>query len=177
MDVPLILTLELDPNAFAFFNALRKIYFPPERNLIDAHLTLFHFLPQALPIVERVEALSAACAPFQLEITEPYLLGNGVAYLAQCPPLARMHAALQGEWAHFLIPQDKQKLRPHITVQNKVPSEEAKELLKFLKENFGPFSAEGRSLQLWEYHGGPWKLHRSFPLRGRPEADRPTSGK
>jgi hypothetical protein len=42
---PLILTLALDGEAFAFFDGLRRAHFPPERNVVPAHVTLFHALP------------------------------------------------------------------------------------------------------------------------------------
>ena len=41
---PLILTLVLDAASQAFFDRLRRQHFPPERNVLDAHLTLFHAL-------------------------------------------------------------------------------------------------------------------------------------
>lgn len=40
-----ILTLHLDPTAQSRFEALRQRHYPPERNQIPAHLTLFHTLP------------------------------------------------------------------------------------------------------------------------------------
>jgi len=42
---PLILTLKLDEESQAFFDKQRALYFPPERNFLKAHLTLFHQLP------------------------------------------------------------------------------------------------------------------------------------
>jgi hypothetical protein len=42
---PLILTLEMDTHSFEILDALRKKHFPPERNVLDAHITLFHKLP------------------------------------------------------------------------------------------------------------------------------------
>lgn len=42
---PLILALKLEQPAFERLDALRRAYFPPERNVIPAHLTLFHALP------------------------------------------------------------------------------------------------------------------------------------
>lgn len=164
MEVPLILTLALEEKAFAFFNALRKIYFPPERNFIDAHLTLFHHLPNETMVTDAVENLAAGQKQFTLEVTEPRLIGNGVAYRIECPALVQLHKKLQEQWDHFLIPQDKQKLWPHVTVQNKVPSEDAKQLLLFLQQNFSGFTTTGVALQLWEYHRGPWKLFRQYPL-------------
>lgn len=42
---PLIVTLALDEQAQARFDALRSRHFPPDRNVLDAHVTLFHALP------------------------------------------------------------------------------------------------------------------------------------
>jgi hypothetical protein len=165
MEVPLILTLALEEKAFLFFNSLRKIYFPPERNFIDAHLTLFHHLPNDPLVIDAVKSYSEDHAAFELNVTEPVLIGNGVAYKIACDPLVQFHKQLQQKWTHFLIPQDKQRLWPHVTVQNKVPSEDAKQLLLFLQQNFSGFATQGTALQLWEYHRGPWKLLQSFPLR------------
>lgn len=166
MEVPFILTLALEENAFLFFNALRKIYFPPERNVIDAHLTLFHLLPNEQSIVDTVETLSKQYPPLTLEVQQPVSIGNGVAYKIECASLAELHCKLQGQWGSFLIPQDQQKLWPHVTVQNKVAPEEAAELLEFLKGNFSAFPCKATGLQLWEYHGGPWKLFRQFDFTG-----------
>jgi hypothetical protein len=42
---PLILTLKMDRESFSRFEGLRQAHFPPHRNFIPAHLTLFHHLP------------------------------------------------------------------------------------------------------------------------------------
>lgn len=42
---PLVLTLKLDQTTFDLFNELRQQHFPPERNFLPAHVTLFHALP------------------------------------------------------------------------------------------------------------------------------------
>ena len=64
---PLILTLELDERSFAFFGAQRRRYFPPERNFIPAHLTLFHALPgEHLP---SIAAWTSRQQPFTLDVT------------------------------------------------------------------------------------------------------------
>ena len=46
---PLIVTATLPPSEFAWADALRRAHFPPERNYLQAHVTLFHALP---PFVE-----------------------------------------------------------------------------------------------------------------------------
>ena len=45
---PLIVTAELGPADFAWLDAQRRAHFPPERNQLAAHLTMFHALPPSL---------------------------------------------------------------------------------------------------------------------------------
>lgn len=162
MDEPFVLTVAVEENAFLFFNSLRKIYFP-ERNSVDAHLTLFHLLPNEPSVVDTIESTSKQYTPLLLQVNKPSLIGNGVAYEIECPQLVQLHENLQQQWNSFLIPQDKEKLWPHITIQDKVSTEEAQELLAFLQENFSAFAMQGTGLQLWEYNNtGPWKLFRQF---------------
>ena len=44
---PLILSAVLDAPVQERLDALRRAHFPPERNHLDAHVTLFHHLPGA----------------------------------------------------------------------------------------------------------------------------------
>lgn len=79
--VPLIVTLTLDTAAQAFFNRLRHQYFPPERNFLQAHLTLFHHLPpNEKSIVATLENISAHQLPLQLSTVKVVSIGRGVAY-------------------------------------------------------------------------------------------------
>ena len=55
---PLIVTALLDEVAQERFDRLRREHFPPERNQLDAHLTLFHRLPDD-PEVDRALAVEA----------------------------------------------------------------------------------------------------------------------
>ena len=55
---PLIVTALLDEVAQERFDRLRREHFPPERNHLDAHLTLFHRLPDD-PEVDRALAVEA----------------------------------------------------------------------------------------------------------------------
>ena len=65
---PLILTLQLDAQAFAFFNFLRQKHFPAKINYLDAHLTLFHHLPPDPAVTEVLENIAASqkIIPFML---------------------------------------------------------------------------------------------------------------
>ena len=44
----IIVSALLDPDSFAWLDGLRRSHFPVERNLLDAHLTLFHALAPSL---------------------------------------------------------------------------------------------------------------------------------
>ena len=164
---PLILTLTLDAKSAAFFDELRQRHFPPERNYLDAHLTLFHQLPgaQADSIVNTLEDISQRYRPLKVLVNEVRLLGKGVAYRAESKLLLQLHRQLQKQWRSYLTAQDQQKLWPHVTVQNKVSPEAAKELHEQLSEDFKPFEATGEGLHLWEYHGGPWTSKRAFSFQ------------
>lgn len=162
---PLILTLSIEKEASSFFNSLRKKHFPPSRNFIDAHLTLFHSLPNENKIIDTVKDLSNLQVPFELIIKEVVFIGKGAAYKIESNELMQLHKTLQNKWQHFLSLQDRQKLWPHITVQNKVPVQEARQLLYELKESFTPFPISATGLQLWEYLNGPWKLVEYFAFK------------
>ncbi|AMM51910.1 hypothetical protein TH61_12980 [Rufibacter sp. DG15C] len=165
---PLILTLAIMPEAQAYFDQLRKQHFPKERNFLDAHLTLFHHL--TLPEQELRETILKGCqrqASFPLQVTGLMPLGRGVAFKIESETLTNLHAQLQQRWFSSLTAQDQQKLRPHITVQNKVTPEAANALLQTLSSDFQPFVTVATGLTLWRYMNGPWELLERFDFQGR----------
>lgn len=159
---PLILTLAIDTSSFRYFNSLRIKYFPADRNFIDAHVTLFHSLPYSQKIFNTVEEISSQQKVFIVHVAKPMSIGKGVAFKLECEDLIRIHRVLQNHWIEFLTRQDKQKIWPHITVQNKVSSQEAQNLLAELEKDFQPSLVIAKGLQLWEYLGGPWKLNKEY---------------
>jgi 2'-5' RNA ligase len=164
----LILTLTLDARSQIFFNAQRRRYFPPERNFLDAHLTLFHHLPgtREAEICTTLAARSAEQAPLALPVTGLMYLGRGVAYALDNPALRDLHRTLQAEWTADLTPQDRQGLRPHVTIQNKVDAIKARALHTQLTAEFEPFEATGTGLALWAYRNGPWEELASWTFGG-----------
>ncbi|HJW15468.1 MAG TPA: 2'-5' RNA ligase family protein [Flavisolibacter sp.] len=164
MEVPLILTLALEEYAFQFFNALRKIYYPAHLNKADAHLTLFHLLPSHDSVIEKVATMAAHQNTITLQVKEPILTSTGVSYTIESDCLMQLHRDFQRSWESFLIPQDREELWPHITIQSQANKEESGELLQFLTSNFSGFDAIGTGLQLWENQGGKMKLFREFPF-------------
>ncbi|MFC0407536.1 2'-5' RNA ligase family protein [Roseomonas elaeocarpi] len=165
---PLIVTLRLDGHSFERLDALRRAYFPPERNFIPAHLTLFHALPgtQEEEVVANLATACAGTAPLPLRFSGLRGLGKGVAFNVDSPPLLRLRALLAGAWHDWLTPQDRNVPKPHVTVQNKVDPSEARNLLGHLQAGFEPWDGQGEGLLLWRYRGGPWEAAGEFPFRG-----------
>ncbi|MGY1742501.1 MULTISPECIES: 2'-5' RNA ligase family protein [unclassified Blastococcus] len=155
---PLVVTLLLGDEAQRRFDRLRAAHFPPERNHLAAHVTLFHALPgEHLTRVDADLAAAAARPPFEVEVTGVRSLGRGVAYTLASAELAALRAGLAAAWEPWLTPQDRQRHAPHVTVQNKVDPAAARALHAELSAGFVPESVPARGLGLWRYLGGPWE--------------------
>ena len=113
-------------------------------------------------IITKLEEVAAAYPSFSLEVTEVKMIGRGVAYKLESELLMKLHRQLAKVWQDWLTPQDRQKLWPHITVQNKVEAAKARALHEKLAESFAPFTVRATGLKLWEYKGGPWEWIKSF---------------
>jgi 2'-5' RNA ligase len=156
---PLIVTLQMDERSQERFDDLRELHFPPERNYLRAHLTLFHKLPG-----EREDEISAdlreICLgrePLTMTATNILFLGRGVAYELSSPELVALRRELATGWEPWLGAQDRQGFKPHVTVQNKVAPETAQTLHGRLLATFSPFDVGGVGLSFWRYLGGPWE--------------------
>ena len=162
-----ILTLAVEDEAQRWFEAQREAYFPPALNKIPAHLSLFHNLPgDATTRAALVEAASSQ-APFSLQMDGVRSMGRGVMYVLSSPELMGLHRRLSARFTPFLTPQDKQPLRPHVVVQNKVEPAEAKALLAQLQAGFQGRVVAATGLLWWEYLGGPWRKIEEFGFKGR----------
>jgi 2'-5' RNA ligase len=164
---PLIVTLGLDADTAAFFDSLRQKHFPAERNFLSAHLTLFHRLPAAAlsEIRQDLDEISQQTARCRLEVTGTRSLGRGVAFTIRSAELLALRDRLVKRWHAWLVPQDRQRFWPHVTIQNKVRPEQAAELLRHLQMAFIPFAAQGERLSLWRYLNGPWEALNRYQLR------------
>lgn len=163
---PLILTARLDPLSQIAFDALREQHFPPERNHIPAHLSLFHRLPGDLEETLREDLLEECSSRSVIPalITGLRFLGKGVACTLESPGLQSLHASLSLCWRPHLAAQDRQRLSPHVTIQNKAPPRTAKTLYTHLAATFEPAPATVEGLSLWRYLGGPWQHLEDFDL-------------
>ena len=160
---PIIVTALMGAADFAWADGLRRAHFPPERNWLGAHITLFHHLPPSAlgEVAGRLKRLGAGPPP-TARLTDVMLLGRGVAYRVESPELLAMRAELADAFAGMLTPQDQAKPRLHITIQNKVTPERAKALYEKMDAEFEPFSFEACGLLLWRYRGGPWEAVERF---------------
>lgn len=155
---PLVVTLSLDAFSFEKLNRLRRDHFPPERNYLPAHVTLLHALPGGeLPTIRsRLQQICAQTAPIHIEFPRVRMLGRGVAIEVRSVDLQHLHAQLTACFSAWLTPQDCQRFRPHVTIQNKVLPQLARELYDSLAPQWEMLPGQSSGLLLWEYRGGPW---------------------
>lgn len=167
MDAPIIVSALFAPEDHAWLDGLRRRHFPPERNQLAAHLTLFHHLPPGIEaeLRQRLAALAAAPAP-RAEAVGPMNLGRGVAIRIVSPDLAAMRADLAAAFTGSLVPQDAGGWRAHVTIQNKVAPADARALLAELEPVLHSRPIGIRALAAWWYRGGPWEPIASYPFRG-----------
>jgi 2'-5' RNA ligase len=161
---PLILTVKLDAGSFGFFDALRQKYFPPSLNFLAAHVTLFHHLPgeRVSTIEDDLTRIGAEYEAFEMRFPTLRFLGKGTAAEIESAQLIRLRSTLAARWSESLTAQDKQKFKPHITIQNKVAADEARKLYEELRVDWQMRTGKAVGLQLWHYLGGPWKLAKEF---------------
>ena len=153
----LLLTAELAQPAQGLFESLRQRHFPPERNLIPAHVSVFHTLPGEARARIAMRLRTLAAERCTVAVTAPFGLGRGVAFRLRAPGLEQARAVLAHDWADWLTAQDAQGYRPHVTVQNKVSPEQARATLDRLRHGFVPFQTQAVAWLLWRYLGGPWE--------------------
>jgi len=161
----LIVTLQMEAGAAARFTALRQAHFPPERNWLQAHITLFHALPLASldTVLHDAAELAAGTDAMALQVERVHFLGAGVAYAMASDAALRLRAALAARWEPLLGRQDRAWHGPlHVTVQNKVHHLEARRLQAALEREFMPHAVQAIGLQVWYYVGGPWQPVASF---------------
>lgn len=162
----LIVTAELGPADFTWLDAQRRAHFPPERNQLAAHLTMFHALPPSLEaeVGARLK-LAVAAPPPAATVSGLMNLGGGVAYRILSPALDSIRAAIADHFHGSITAQDAAGWRAHITIQNKVSAGQAKRLFDDLGKNFRPRPLAIRGLGLYRYLGGPWEAIDRFAFR------------
>jgi hypothetical protein len=166
---PLILTAELPPDLHRWATELRRAHFPPARNHLEAHVTLFHALPAG--IEDELRALLARhageWAPVPARLEGLMSLGRGTALRLSSPAMLELRAHIAEHFRGLLTAQDSHSPRLHVTIQNKVAPGEAKALQAQLGDTVRPRAFAFPALALYRYRGGPWEPIRRFAFRGR----------
>lgn len=162
----LIVTAELGPSDFSWMEGLRRLHYPPERNLVPAHLTIFHALPPSAEteVRARLSQMVRRSAP-AARIEGLMDLGGGVAFRIASTDLDRIRDELASDLHGLLGAQDSGGWRPHVTIQNKVAPRLARTLKESLERAFSPRSLSIRGLGLHRYLGGPWERVAVYPFR------------
>ena len=164
---PLLVTAELPADVLGWADALRRKHYPPDRNRLRAHVTLFHALP---PSVES-ELLAilgdlARSAPAAARISGLMKLERGTALAVQSPAMEEFHAQIADRMHGLLTVQDNRPLRLHITVQNKVSLAQARALQAALTAELAPVSFRFRGFGLYAWEAGLWREIRLVKFRG-----------
>lgn len=162
----LIITAELAAADLAWLDALRRHHYPAERNLLPAHLTMFHALPPSLEDEARHRLALAAKAEVPRAIVAGIMdLGGGVAFRIVSDDLDRIREELAESFHGMLGAQDQGGWRPHVTIQNKVSNREARQLTEALEAGFAPRPLGIHGLGLHRYLGGPWETLQIWAFR------------
>jgi len=121
-------------------------------------VTLFHSLPAEYDerIREDLHKICTGQPEFRVVLPEVQHWGKGVFVTLKSPELLTVRAALAQQWGGWLTAQDQQGYRPHVTIQNKSPREEARLLHETLSATWQTLEGEALGLHLWRYENGPW---------------------
>jgi hypothetical protein len=163
---PLIVTAELGAD-FGWLEDLRQRHFPPERNQLRAHLTMFHAIPPSAEAeLRRILQSFATESQPQARIAGLMNLGGGVAFRIASDELDAIRAEIAARLHGLLTAQDMAGWSAHVTIQNKVPPRDAEALRASIGERYDGRPLDLPALGLHRYLGGPWETLRTFRFRG-----------
>jgi 2'-5' RNA ligase len=162
----IIVTATFGDGDNGWLQELRRAHYPPERNRVPAHLTLFRQLPPSLEgeLATRLARFAASRPPFA-SVSGIMDLGEGTALRVESDDLMRIREELAEIFHGLLTPQDTTPWRPHVTIQNKVARREARALQRQLRTTFQPRPLAIRAFAAWRYRDGPWEPIRTWPFR------------
>ena len=166
---PLIVTAALPPDLHRWATDLRRRHFPPERNHLEAHVTLFHALPPQVEgeLRSLLARLAGEFAPVAARLAGVMNLGSGTALRIASPDMLDIRAGIAEHFRGMLTAQDGHPPRLHVTIQNKVPPAAAKALKAELAGMIPARDFAFPGLALFRYRDGPWEAVRRFAFRGR----------
>jgi 2'-5' RNA ligase len=162
----LIVTAEIAPRDFSWIEGLRRAHYPPERNQVPAHLTIFHALPPSAETELRSRlGRIVRRRPLSASVEGLMDLGGGVALRVVSPDLDAIREDLARDLHGLMSAQDSGGWRPHVTIQNKAPPKVARALKQSLEKTFAPRPLALSGLGLHRYLDGPWERIAVYPFR------------
>lgn len=169
---PFIVTGELPDDVLAWADGLRRAHYPPERNWLKAHVTLFHsFAPSLKEELPRyLSAMAAEYAPPTAEVTGLMDLGGGTAIAVRSSGLLAVRQRIAEHFWDMLTRQDKGGKRLHITIQNKLERRDASALQRSLEPVLPHPHFRFTGLGLYIYRNPHWEAVSTWKFRGKQDA-------
>lgn len=169
---PFIVTAELPEDIFAWSNGLRAEHFPPERNWLKAHVTLFHsFAPSLRDELPRFLArMAGEFAPPRAQINGLMDLGQGTALAIRSSQMLAVRDMIAEHFWDMLTKQDQGGKQLHITIQNKVDRKAATALQQQLAPRLAPRDFAFTGLGLHIYRNPHWEAAGVWKFRGKHSA-------
>jgi 2'-5' RNA ligase superfamily len=166
---PFIVTAELPQDLFHWANGLRTAHFPPERNHLSAHVTLFHALAPSLREELRgmLGQIAAEFKPPPAQLDGVMNLGRGTALAIRSKAMLAIREGIAERFHGALTAQDSHAPRLHITIQNKVEPALAKALQAELAAALTQRRFVFTGLGLHRYCNPHWEAVQIWPFRGK----------
>jgi 2'-5' RNA ligase len=167
----LIVTAQLPHGLFSRLEGLRRAHYPPARNHVPVHVTLFHALPpSSLGEVRGLLARAARGASRRAD-AGVFDMGRGTGIAIASPALADLREELGHALHGLLSAQDQGTLRFHVTVQAKVDRAEARALQAQLRAGWRDEAFAFPALALHRLvprpgGGAGWDTLGEWPFRG-----------
>jgi len=165
---PFIVTAILPPDLAHWANTLRTAHYPPDRNYVKAHVTLFHSLPHFCgdEIRAALAQEAAGQGPVEAQLSGLALQDAGNALRLRSPEMLDVRGRLADRFHGLLTAQDMHEPQLHVTIQNKVTRQEARRLHAQLEPDIKPRKFQFLGLGLHIYRGGEWDFVRKYQFRG-----------
>jgi hypothetical protein len=162
----LIVIAAMGGSDFDRLDSLRRHHYPPDRNHVPAHLTLFRSLPPSAELEVRRSLARAVSRPApRAEIVDVMDLDSGVALRVRSLDLEVVRDELAEEFRGLLTAQDTGRWTAHVTIQNKVAPREARALLAELRANLEPRPLAIKGLELVRYADPKWEPVAAWSFR------------
>ncbi len=155
---PHIVLAVLPDAAQARLDGLRRAHYPPERNRVPAHCTLFHAIPGMIAeeLAAVLATIAAATPPPRARIDRIIDLDGGTALGVTSPDLIDLRGDLADRFHGLLSGADAVPPRLHVTIQNKVERRTAHQLQSALRSTWQPLDITIPALAVHRVVDGAW---------------------